>query len=279
MADVGGAISGGLGLIGNIIEGNSAEKAADTQVKAADQATAEQRRQFDLTRKDLAPWQQAGEEALARLQMALGLGNKPASSAQALASYQAVLKNYQALIAKKAPTAQIQAAHDAVSKAGQVYRAALEQERNPTVGFGDLTRDFTGADLANEPGYQFRFNEGLRAINSMAANRGSLDSGATLKALTRFGQDYAGNEYQNAFNRDAANKERKYNMLAGISGTGQTTATQVGQFGANTADRVAENYLGAGNARAAGQVAKGAGWANTLNDIGTYYRLQNLLRR
>lgn len=279
MADVGGAITGGIGLIGNLIEGSSAEKAADTQVKAADQATAEQRRQFDLTRKDLAPWMQAGEDALAKLQTALGLGPKPPSSAQALASYQSVLKQYQDARLQKAAPQKIQALHDAVSKAGSVYRAALEQERNPTIGYADLTTDFTGKDLTSEPGYQFRLEEGLKAINALAANRGSLDSGATLKALTRYGQDYAGNEYQNAFNRDAANKERKYNMLAGVSGTGQTTATNIGTFGANTANNIAENYLGAGNARAAGQVARGAGWANTLNDVGSYYRLQNLLRR
>lgn len=279
MADVGGAITGGIGLIGNLIEGSSAEKAADTQVKAADQATAEQRRQFDLTRKDLAPWMQSGSQALERLNAALGLGPKPPTSAQALASYQSVLKQYQDAQTQKAAPAKLQALHDAVSRAGQVYRSALNAERGEGISYGTLLKDFSGQDLQSEPGYQFRLDEGIRAINNMAANRGSLDSGETLKALMKFGQDYAGNEYQNAFNRDAANKERKFNMLSGVSGTGQVTATNLGQFGQNTAGQIAENYLGAGNARAAGQVARGAGWANTLNDVGSYYRLQNLLRR
>jgi hypothetical protein len=58
-----------------------------------------------------------------------------------------------------------------------------------------------GADFQQEPGYQFRQAEGQRAIESSAAARGSLLSGATQKALARYGQNLASQEYGNVYNR------------------------------------------------------------------------------
>jgi hypothetical protein len=60
-AVIGGVISAGASIIG----GN---KAAKAQKQASDAAVAEQRRQFDLTRADQAPWLEAGRNALIRLQ-------------------------------------------------------------------------------------------------------------------------------------------------------------------------------------------------------------------
>lgn len=41
--------------------------------------------------------------------------------------------------------------------------------------------------------------EGNKAIERSAAARGGLNSGATLKALSRYNQDSASNEYTNAY--------------------------------------------------------------------------------
>jgi hypothetical protein len=57
------------------------------------------------------------------------------------------------------------------------------------------------ADLQNEPGFQARYQMGLQGLERGAAAHGSLLSGGTQKALTRYGQDYASNEYGNAYNR------------------------------------------------------------------------------
>lgn len=46
----------------------SAKGAANAQTRAADSATAEQQRQFDLTREDQKPWMQAGQGALTQMQ-------------------------------------------------------------------------------------------------------------------------------------------------------------------------------------------------------------------
>ena len=58
------------------------------------------------------------------------------------------------------------------------------------------TEDFTPS-----PGYEFRLGEGLRGIQAMASAGGALNSGGTLKALMRYGQDYATSEFDNQINR------------------------------------------------------------------------------
>ena len=66
---------------------------------------------------------------------------------------------------------------------------------------GDLTRSFTTADYQADPGYAFRLSEGEKALTRSAAARGGLYSGRAAKDLTKYSQDYASNEYNNAYNR------------------------------------------------------------------------------
>lgn len=56
-----GSVAGGL------ISGSGSKKAAKIEAEAAQASIAEQRRQFDLTRSDLAPWMAEGKNALGRL--------------------------------------------------------------------------------------------------------------------------------------------------------------------------------------------------------------------
>lgn len=56
-------------------------------------------------------------------------------------------------------------------------------------------------DLLNDPGYQFRFNQGRDALERSAAARGTLNTGGTLKDILGYGQDLASTEYGNLFNR------------------------------------------------------------------------------
>lgn len=49
-------------------QAGAAEDAANAQIQASQQATAEQARQFDLTRQDMAPWLQRGQWALGEQQ-------------------------------------------------------------------------------------------------------------------------------------------------------------------------------------------------------------------
>lgn len=74
MGLLGGIIGGITNLIGGGKSSKGAERAAQYQAQAAREGIAEQRRQFDLTRGDFAPYQQAGQQALERLSALMGLG-------------------------------------------------------------------------------------------------------------------------------------------------------------------------------------------------------------
>ena len=143
--------------------------------------------------------------------------------------------------------------------------------------YGSLLKNFDLQDFETSPGYQFRLAEGNKGMDRASASRGSFDSGATLKALTRFNQDYASNEYGNAYNRDASNKDRTYNYLSGVSGTGANTAGMIAGLGANNANANSQLITGAGNARAAGTVGAANAWQTGLGNISGAARDYNTL--
>lgn len=146
-------------------------------------------------------------------------------------------------------------------------------------GVGSLMLPFKPTDLQNEPGYQFGLKQGEDSINRAASAGGRLLSGATLKALNRYNQDYAGTKYNEAFNRDLAQKQNIYNMLSGQSGTGQVATQQIAAAGQNSANNIAELLTGQGNALAAGQVGSANAWGNAFNGIQNQYQQQQLLNR
>ena len=135
-----------------------------------------------------------------------------------------------------------------------------------------------------DPGYAFRFNEGMKGLNASAAARGGLISGNALRAATDYGQASGSQEYSNAYNRYLQNNAQKlqaYNTNTAnqqyLANMGQSSANNqanaIGQFGNNAAS----NVIGAGNATAAGMV----GGANAISSgVGTglnYYQNQNML--
>lgn len=121
---------------------------------------------------------------------------------------------------------------------GQQAIGSLSRE----LGEGGFLRDrFDGADLEDEAGYQFRLAEGQKAVNRSAAAGGGLLSGAAAKAMGRYSQDYASNEYQNAYNRFSADQDRTYNMLMGASNLG-AAASGAGTNIAQSMSQVNQGY-------------------------------------
>ena len=145
-------------------------------------------------------------------------------------------------------------------------------------GAGDFNRDFTLADFQRDPGYQFRMDEGRRALERSAAARGGLMGGGTLKALERYAQGYASNEYGNAYNRFNADRDRRFNRLSSLAGIGQTASRDVASMGQQTAAGMANNTLQAGNAAAAGSVGQANAISGGLQTLGNYWQQQQMLK-
>lgn len=126
------------------------------------------------------------------------------------------------------------------------------------------------SSVTSLPGYDFRLGEGVKALERSAAAPGGagLYGGSTLKALTRYGQDFGTSEMNNQFNRLAS--------LAGLGQVGATgSAAAAGNFGA-----MGGNSLSAmGDARAAGTIGSANAWSNALGNIANNWQEQQMLRQ
>ena len=151
-------------------------------------------------------------------------------------------------------------------QAGDTSLSQLMGQMTPD---GYFNQTYTGQDIYSDPSYQFRLQQGQDAIQSSAAAKGGLLTGATLKALQNYGQESASQEYSNAYNRFNADQTNRYNRLSNLVGVGQNAAAQVGNAGAQTAQAVANNTMAGANSIAAGQVASANNWANTANNLGS----------
>lgn len=147
----------------------------------------------------------------------------------------------------------------------QPYRdtgyAALPQIRELMGESGNVSTQ----DVLNDPGYQFGLNEGTKAVQGSAAARGGLYSGATLKALDRYGTDYATTKFSDVFNRKQAQIGNQFNRLSTAAGLGSAATSQVGQAGANYASNYGSNVMGAANAGGAARISSANSWTNALN--------------
>lgn len=93
-------------------------------------------------------------------------------------------------------------------------------------------------------------------------------SGAAQKALAQYGQGFASNEYNNAYNRYNTDQTNAYNKITGATQIGQNATNTL--VGANTdyANQVGNLVTGAGNAQAAGTVGSANALVSGLNSVG-----------
>ena len=157
------ALLAGATLATGLLGGKAAGRAADVQAQAAREASAEQRRQFDITQAQMAPWREAGATALGQQQALLGMGTP-------------------------------------------------EEQQAAFAAFADT------------PGQQFLREQQERSLLRSQSAIGGLGGGRVRTALQ-----------QQAFGRAQTDYQNQLSRLAELSGTGRTTAAQIGQFGAQTA--------------------------------------------
>jgi hypothetical protein len=130
----------------------------------------------------------------------------------------------------------------------------------------DMQRGGPGAGvnmLNMDPGYGFRLSEGQKALERQSAARGGLISGGALKAAQRYGQDFASNEFGNAYQR-----------MAGLAGLGPSAAGVMNNLGQNYST-AASNTMGnmgnnTGNALLAASAARSSAYTGAGNQFGKY---------
>jgi hypothetical protein len=192
------------------------------------------------------------------------MGFSAAANAQNQATQQSMMM--QALQAAQAQQAlqrgqqQATEAYQPYSQFGQeaTNRLAVLMGLRPGVDSGSLMQQPTAAQLEMDPGYAFREQQGMQAVNRTAAAQAGLQSGAALKAAQRFGQDLASQEYGNAYNRFMANRANQMNLLQGGVNTGFGAAQGVGNAAIGTGTNLANVYGGLGQALGQGYANIGA---------------------
>jgi len=148
--------------------------------------------------------------------------------------------------------------------------------------YGKYTKDFGMSDFTTDPGYQFRLDQGMKALNASAAAKGMGVSGANIKGAIGYGTDMGNQYYQQAFNNYQTNRANRLSPLMDFTRLGQASAAgsaaQAGALGANLGNTYSNlgTNLGraatdAGAATAGGYVAGGNAINSTIGAIGNQY--------
>lgn len=143
----------------------------------------------------------------------------------------------------------------------------------PLVGVGGnpltayLTKPFTGADLESTPGYQFTRDQGLKAVQNSYAARGLGSSGAAMRGAARYATGLAESTFDKQLQNSMAQRQLIYNMLTGLSGSGQNAAAQMGSIGSQLGQAQANTLTGVGNVLGAGTIGAANALVQPLTNI------------
>lgn len=131
---------------------------------------------------------------------------------------------------------------------------------------------FSGANLADTPGYQFTLGQGLKAATNSAAAKGLGLSGAQMRGVSQFATGLAQNTYNDEYNRqfntwqgNMGQAQQRVNNLMGVVNTGMNAAGAMGQ-----------NAIGAAAARAGGTVGGTNALTGAIGNITAPWDMQRL---
>jgi len=160
------------------------------------------------------------------------------------------------------------------SQLNPIINTGTQAEGQLSADLPALTAQYTGANLASTPGYQFTLNQGLEAAQNGFASRGLASSGAAEKGAASYATGLAQSTYNTQLQNYLSQNNQIYNMLntAGTSGASASNA-----LGNNTNVAAGSNALidssansanalmGAGAAQAAGITGAAKAYSSTLN--------------
>jgi len=153
----------------------------------------------------------------------------------------------------------------------QPYRDAGSAAISDLLGMRSESPRLDPKSVMSDPGYQFGLTQGRNALEGSAAAGGGLYSGAALKALTQYGNDYGTTKYNDAWNRQQNEFGNRWNRLAGLAGVGQTSVQNTGQAGQNFSNQYGNITMGNANNQGANSINQGNIWGNALNSLGSQF--------
>lgn len=288
---------------GGVIQSNAAKRAGNVQAQASDQATAEQRRQFDAMQRLLAPYVQAGGPALQGLMDLAGL-SQPTTDWGAFARSNPVLMRAFELArgnpqVRGGPTApQAWGLGEQLFDMSGGFSPPLFGDmfglQNPNVlggmrpevqqGMPAVPQGMTLEQFAQQWARENNADVSQFTNDPQAAAVARIENQPMFQALARQGEDailqnasatggLRGGNTQGAlarFRPSLLNQfiEQQYGRLAGITSLGQQSAAGVGTAGLQTGANIGNLLMQSGAAQAGAIGAQGQIWGNALGQIG-----------
>lgn len=279
-------ISAVLGVGSALVGAGSARSAGRAQERAAGQQMEVSREQFNRVDENLAPFRQAGGNALAAYNFELGLGDRPTiggspmeitripgasgQSGQAAPNLMEMMRG--GYVGQEGENASNgfgtmfdriaqQQAPERFSVGGQVFDT-MDQAQAYANANMQGGQQYGGISMS--PGTRFAMEEGRDTIEAGAAARSGLNSGATLAGLERL-----------RFGLSAQDRETQLNRLGGLAGMGQSAAAMQAA-NSNAFTQNTNNALGAfGNAQAAGAIGVGNALQGGLQNLASTWGYQS----
>lgn len=167
----------------------------------------------------------------------------------------------------------------AVQERGEQARAAelrrqfdiTQESLRPAIETGDIARERLAASLGLAgPEAESQFFQGFKESRGQQFLRQQQEKAITRNAAA-LGQRLGGNVLtslaEQAEGRAAGRLGQFQNQLAALSGTGQTAATNVGQFGAQTSAGIGQAITGGAQVRASGILGRQQARTQATNQL------------
>jgi hypothetical protein len=143
---------------------------------------------------------------------------------------------------------------------------------NSAGGYGSLNQQFNADTFKSmSPAYQFQLQQGGQGTLNASSSGQGAESGAALKELQGYNQNFANTSFNNAFNQYQTQQNNVFSRLSNLatlgSSAGSNSTTGAGQF----SGQIGTATAGVGAALGAGSVAAGNALGNTANSLGGLY--------
>jgi len=228
------------GLVSGVVGAAASENAAGQQVSAEQQSLAQQQSMFNTEQQNEQPYMQLGAGAAGQLNYLEGIGSPGQYS----------------------------------NTTGQTAASS------PSGSFGSLNAPFTLDDFHNlSPQYQFNLQQGGQGtLNTDSSGQGA-ESGAALKDLMSFNQQYANNSYNSAFQNYQTQQNNIFNRLNSIADLGSNAGSNSATGASNFSSSIGNTTSSIGASQAAGTVGAANALTGGLSSGANAFYGQNALNQ
>lgn len=276
-----GALTAGGAVVASKSNSKAINKATAAQTQSNTESVALQRDIYGQNKAVLSPFVQRGNAAGEAMNALLGLTGTndnvqqlPAQQPNALAQYAYGFEGMDGPRGGYRPYETM--GGDRPTMPGPISGfggGTFDMQGNPvTVGTQGQPAPNAAANafdiFRNSTGYKFRLGQGMDAVNSGYAGRGVLQSGAAIKAINEYGQDFASGEFGNYLGYLGNQQGVGLSGASALAGVGQGYANNITSMNQNNANALGQIAVARANNNNALIQGIGSAVGNTVGVLG-----------